>query len=130
MNYAKVHVWVGLAILLAGCEANPKEVDPEGRAVLEGKRMSYLVRVVQQSSDRIEGDLLRVRTLIKNRTKEDLWVDVQIVWKDAQGFEVYKTNWAPLFLPARLETTHEVVSMRADVADYQFRLRQAAKTVR
>ena len=119
-----------LAVALAGCEAQPKQMDAHGRVLLEGDRMAGVVRVVRQTSDRIEGGLLRVRTLIKNRTKEDLWVDVQLVWKDKDGYEMYTTNWQPCFLPARLETTHEVASMNADVADYEFRMRRAAETVR
>lgn len=119
-----------LAAALAGCEAQPKQVDMEGRVLLEGQRMGDVVRLVSQTSDRIEGGLLRVRTLIKNRTKENLWVDVQLVWKDKDGYELYTTNWEPWFLPARLETTHEVASMRAGVADYEFRMRRAAKTAR
>ena len=114
-------------VVLAGCEANPKRVDQEGRVLLEGYTVSRYVRVVRQASDRIEGGLLRVRTDLKNTHKVNIWVDIQVVWKDAQGFEVYATNWAPFMLPARYVTTHEIASINADVADYEYRIRQASK---
>ena len=121
---------VGAAVGFAGCEAKPKRVDDQGRVLLEGYTVSRYVSVVRQESDRVEGGLLRVRTDLKNKKKENLWVDIQVVWKDAKGFEVYKTNWAPLMLAARYVTTHEIVSMRADVADYEFRVRQPAKELK
>ena len=115
----------------AGCEA--QTITPpgsEGRIQIAGSTLAAHIRVVQQDSDRIEGGLLRIRTELKNRIKEDLWVDVQVVWKDGQGYEVYKTNWAPLYLPARLVQTHEVASLRPDVADYEFRMRRVARPIR
>ena len=114
-------------IVLAGCEANPKRVDQEGRVLLEGYTVSRYVRVVRQASDRIEGGLLRIRTDLKNTHKVNIWVDIQVVWKDAQGFEVYATNWAPFMLPARYVTTHEIASINADVADYEYRIRDVSK---
>ena len=118
---------IGLMIGLAGCEAQPKRVDDQGRVLLEGWTVSQFVRVVRQQSDRIEGGLLRIRTDLKNRKKENIWVDIKVIWKDAGGFALYETNWAPLMLPARYETTHEIASLRADVADYEFRIREAPK---
>jgi hypothetical protein len=35
-----------------------------------------------------------------------------------------------MMLAARYVTTHEIVSMRADVADYEFRVRQPAKELK
>ena len=122
---------LGLAIGLAGCEANPKMVDQEGRVFFEsGTDVGHHVSVVRQESDRVEGNLLRVRTDLKNRVKEDVWIDVQIVWKDAKGFKLYETNWAPLMIPARFTKTHEVVCMQPAAADYEFRVRKPRKTTR
>jgi uncharacterized protein YcfL len=124
-------IWcmAGAALLLVGCEANPKRADLSGRILLEDGHLGRVIQMVRQDSDRIDGDLLRVRTEIRNRTDDDLWVDVQMVWKDEQGYELYATNWAPLFLPARYVTKHEVASLRPDVVDYELRLRNPAKPV-
>jgi uncharacterized protein YcfL len=121
--------WLGLTVLLVGCNAEPKRADDSGRVLIESFTLKTLIKVVRQESDRVEGGLLRVRTVIDNKKKENIWVDIQVIWKDDKGFKVYETNWAPLMLPARYATTHEIVSMRADVADYEFRIRGGDKTV-
>jgi len=123
-------VALALLVTFAGCEAKPKRVDDQGRVLLEGYTVSRYVRVVRQESDRIEGGLLRIRTDLKNTHKQNVWIDIQVCWKDAKGFTAYETSWAPLMLPARYETTHEIASLRADVADYEFRIRQATRTVK
>ena len=128
MGRLKIALVLGLSLALLGCNAEPKRADEAGRVLLESSMTKHNVKVARQESDRIEGGLLRVRTLLDNKEKENVWVDIQVVWKDATGFKVYETNWAPLMLPARYVTTHEFVSMRADVADYEYRIRGGSKT--
>lgn len=123
-------VSLGLIVCFAGCEANPKRADEQGRVLYEGFTTSRYVHVVRQDSDRVEGGLLRIRTDLKNTHKQNVWVDIQVVWKDAKGFKVYETSWAPLMLPARFVSTHEIVSMKPDVADYEYRIRQPTRTVK
>ena len=130
MGRLKIALVFGLSLALLGCNAEPKRADEAGRVLLESSMTRHNVKVARQESDRIEGGLLRVRTLLDNKEKENVWVDIQVVWKDATGFKVYETNWAPLMLPARYVTTHEIVSMRADVADYEYRIRGGSKTVK
>ena len=130
MDQLKIALVFGLSLALLGCNAEPKRADEAGRVLLESSMTKHNVKVARQESDRIEGGLLRVRTLLDNKEKENVWVDIQVVWKDATGFKVYETNWAPLMLPARYVTTHEIVSMRADVADYEYRIRGGSKTVK
>jgi uncharacterized protein YcfL len=130
MASLRVALLLAVGLALVGCNAQPKRVDEAGRVLLESTNLKGLVKVVRQESDRVEGGLLRVRTELDNKKKENLWVDIQVVWKDAKGFKVYETNWAPLMLPARHVTTHEIVSLRADVADYEYRVRGGATSVR
>ena len=130
MASLRVALLLAVGLALVGCNAQPKRVDEAGRVLLESTNLKGLVKVVRQESDRVEGGLLRVRTELDNKKKENLWVDIQVVWKDAKGFKIYETNWAPLMLPARHVTSHEIVSLRADVADYEYRVRGGAKSVR
>jgi uncharacterized protein YcfL len=130
MASLRVALLLAVGLALVGCNAQPKRVDETGRVLLESTNLKGLVKVVRQESDRVEGGLLRVRTELDNKKKENLWVDIQVVWKDAKGFKIYETNWAPLMLPARHVTSHEIVSLRADVADYEYRVRGGAKSVR
>jgi len=129
MVRVRMFLAVAASIALLGCNAEPKRMDDSGRVLLESSMTTHNIKIARQESDRIEGGLLRIRTLIDNKEKENVWVDIQVVWKDAQGFKVYETNWAPVMLPARYVTTHEIVSMRADVADYEYRVRGGSKTV-
>lgn len=124
-------VWLvsGLAALLAGCQANPRVMDVHHRILFQDSNLARLIGVERQSADRIAGDLLRVRTDLKNNTKCDLWVDIQMVWKDHQGYELYRTNWAPYMLAARFVTKHEVASLSAEPSDYELRVRRPAKTI-
>ena len=132
---ANLRMGVGLILaagllLTAGCNAQPRRADESGRVQVESLNLMGLVKIVRQESDRVEGGLLRIRTDLDNRQKEDLWIDIQVVWKDAKGFKVYETNWAPFMLPGRYTKTHEIVSLRADVADYEYRIRGGSKTAR
>ncbi|MBM4020523.1 MAG: hypothetical protein FJ288_19765 [Planctomycetes bacterium] len=128
MDVRKLALAAGLAAALAGCNAEPKRADEAGRVLLESSMTRHNVKVLRQESDRIEGGLLRVRTLLDNKEKQNVWVDIQVVWKDARGFKLYETSWAPLMLPARYVSTHEIASMRPDVADYEYRVRGGSKT--
>ena len=129
MGILKTACILAVTAVLVGCNAQPHRADDSGRVLIESTNLKGLVMVARQESDRIEGGLLRVRTEIDNKKKENIWVDIQVVWKDAKGFKMYETNWAPLMLPARHVTSHEIASMRSDVADYEFRIRGGTKTV-
>lgn len=118
-----------LAVVLTGCRANPKVMDVNHRVLFEDKNVARLIGVERQTADRIAGDLLRVRTDLKNNSKADLWIDIQMVWKDREGYELYRTNWAPYLLAARFVTKHEVASLSAEPVDYELRVRRPAKTV-
>ncbi|MEW6249238.1 MAG: hypothetical protein AB1716_01200 [Planctomycetota bacterium] len=117
----------GVLLVLAGCRANPYHADVSGRVLYESRGLAHLITVQTSEADRIEGGLLRVRANLKNDTRDDLWVDVQTVWKQ-NGFEKYRTSWAPLMLPARFEQTYEVASLNADVDDYELRFRKPTRT--
>lgn len=130
MRHLAMALIAGLAVGLAGCEVHPERVDSSGRVLMQsGTDVGHHVRVVRQESDRVKGDLLRVRTDLKNKVMEDVWIDIQVVWKDEKGFTLYETNWAPFFIPGRFTKTHEIVCMRPGAADYEYRLRKPQKTV-
>jgi uncharacterized protein YcfL len=129
MMHFKWALVVGLSLALLGCNAQPKRADEAGRVLIESGNLTHLIKVTRQESDRVEGGLLRVRSEIDNKKKENVWVDIQVVWKDAKGFKLYETNWAPLMLPARYVTSQEIVCMRPEAADYEFRIRGGTETI-
>jgi len=118
-------------MLAAGCGDEPAKVEVRSpmypHILIVDKPLGSQVQIVRQLSDRAEGNLMRVRTQMRNRTKDSLWIDIQVLWKDKDGFELYKTNWAPKHLPPGLVEDHDIVSMRSDAADYEFRIRRPVK---
>ena len=126
LGVASVCMPAGCGPKLAVKSLSDQALNTPGKVVfLDG--LNSKSQIVRQISDRIEGDLLRIRTQLRNTTRKDLWVDVQIVWKADDGFELYKTNWAPLHLPVGTTAQHEIVSMRSDVANYEYRIRKPVK---
>ncbi len=119
-----------LSTLATGCGEEPArlEVAPNILFVDPGAPgLTGQVEIVRQVKDRVEGNLLRVRTQFRSRAKGGLWIDIQVAWKDKDGFELYKTNWAPKHVPAGVIEDHEIVCMRDDVADYEFRIRKPVR---
>ncbi len=121
MKYCTVLAAIGAAVF-AGCDEK-KELRVSEKILFVDRDLGDDIRVVRHVADRIEGDLLRLRTQFRNRDDEARWVDIQVSWRDAGGFELYKTNWAAFRVPAGVVVDHDIASMRADVADYEFRIR-------
>lgn len=67
--------------------------------------------------------LLRVRLALRNRTRDNIWVDIRTVFTDEKGLEFEKTNWEPFCCTARTVETYETVSLGANARDYQVIIR-------
>lgn len=117
----------GVLILACGCSPEPVRIEAAPRVLLVDKPLSSQMEIVRQVPDRVDGNLMRIRTQMRNLTKNSLWIDIQVVWKDKDGFELYKTNWTAKHLPPGLAEDHDIVSMRSDAADYEFRIRRPVK---
>lgn len=81
------------------------------------------VIIQRQLTERTDTGLLKIRTQFTSRDDDGAWVDIQVAFTDAQGFELYKTNWAPLHIRYGVATQHEITSLRSDVVGYEFRVR-------
>jgi len=109
--------------VLVGCGPEKDQLNVSNKILFLDKGLNKDINVVRQVSDRIEGGLLRIRTQFRNREKDDLWIDIQVSWRDGQGFEMYKTNWEACHIPVGIVVDHDICSMRSDVTDYEFRMR-------
>jgi len=116
-----------MSTLAIGCREEPARLEVAPHILFVDKPMIGQVEIVRQVTDRVEGNLLRIRTQFRSRAKDGLWIDIQVAWKDKDGFELYKTNWAPKHVPAGVIEDHEIVCMRDDVADYEFRIRRPVR---
>jgi len=124
LRFAKAAWMAAVLLSAAGCADQHPRIELPAQVLMLDAGLAAKVRMEQHLADRIEGNLLRVRTRFRNASRDSVWVDIQVSWKDQNAFELYKTNWAPFHLPAGLVTEHEIVSLNADAADYEFRIRR------
>lgn len=124
---------IGVVLLwAAGCSSSTHRANvhdhqnpyqSETRLQWNSSNLRSVLQVETADADRITGGLLRVRLVLRNKTKEDLFVDVRAVFTDEQGFEKEKTNWEPVCCTARTQTTYQVVSLGSQVNDFQIIIR-------
>lgn len=68
---------------------------------------------------------LKVAANLRNRETRRIQVQVQCVFKDAQGFEVDSTPWNTLILTENAQDTVSFTSMNNQAKRYTVRVRQA-----
>jgi len=120
-----------LVSVLLGCAAtHPAEVHRSGTSYQDKSRIQWnssnlksVLRIDNAETDREINGLLRIRLVLRNKMKEDIFVDVRTVFTDEKGFEKEKTNWEPICCTARTQSTYEVVSLSPNVADFQIIIR-------
>lgn len=113
----------GTLSVLGGCDDSPKEILVDGNTVLFYDGLTGDVTMVRQVADTISGGLTRIRTQFKNRDDDSVWMDIQVVWKDKDDMELYKTSWQSFHIPAKSVEQYEIVSLRP-VDHYEFRIRK------
>ena len=127
-----------IAIVLlpaAGCAStHPAEVDGrsdpyqvKGRIQWNSSKLKHSLSIDKAAADRLDTGLLRIRMVFRNKTREDIFVDIKTTFTDEQGFEKEKTNWEPFCCSARTQSTYETVSLGPDVHDYQVIIREPKK---
>ena len=114
------------AVAVSGCDDKPKQIMLNDNVMLMTDKLAKKIAIEKQVVDELPGGLLRVRTRFLNKTDDPLWIDIQVVWKDKDGMDLYKTNWAAFRLPAGLVEQHDVSSMRP-VDGFEFRIRKPDK---
>jgi hypothetical protein len=85
------------------------------------------LRVERLATNRIAGDLVEVKLALVNVDwqKRDMWVDIQVVFYDADNFEIEKTNFQPLHMPAGQTTYYKTVSLSKAPSRFVVFLRNA-----
>ena len=109
--------------ILVGCGPEKKQLAVSNKILFVDKSLKNDIAILRHVADRIEGNLMRIRTQFKNSEDDIQWIDIQVSWRDAQGFEKYKTNWAAFQVPVGIVVDHDISSMNSEVADYEFRIR-------
>lgn len=117
--------------LLASCGPF-RPMEPGTTPVQEESVITFLdlplklwLRIVAHQKSRMESGLLQARVKIENFLDTDRWVDIQIIFRDQDGFEVEKTNWEPIFLHRRKVTDYQINSLSPKPSDYRILVREA-----
>ncbi|MBP9026471.1 MAG: hypothetical protein KBH81_10060 [Phycisphaerae bacterium] len=126
-------VFCGLC--LAGCAStHPAEINDcpapyqaKSRVQWYSSNLKSLLEIDKADVQRTPDGRLHLRLAIRNQTRKDIWVDIRTVFTDDRGFEREKTNWEPICLTARVDTTYEVFSLGTQVCDYQIVIRDPRK---
>lgn len=120
-----------LGVVLTGCGPFLPH-QPMSRPIQEDNVITFLdlplamwLRVSAHQSSRLEGGLLQARMRIENILDSDRWVDIQIIFRDKDGFEVEKTNWEPIMLHRRRVTDYQINSLSPKPIDYRILVREA-----
>ncbi|MCB0272734.1 MAG: hypothetical protein KDD46_06950 [Bdellovibrionales bacterium] len=121
-----------LATLFGACGparvgSNPDPIQHEERLLLLDRAYKSKIRLVSEQARKLDSGQLEVIMEIQNQSNKDLWTDIQVIFKDADGVEVDKTNWEPQMFHRRELTTYKKVSLPATAVDYRIVIR-AAKT--
>ncbi len=122
-------------LVATGIACHPKELNgPKEPTILGGAKVigkdfkiTKHFRVVNHKAYRTPTDLLQVKLEIQNTDDADLWCDVQVVFYDADHFELEKTNWQPVLFLKQQVTHYETTSISNRAADYVVMLREPRK---
>lgn len=120
-----------LTSLIVGCASthkadvsdDPASYQQKGRIQWNSSNLKSVLDIENAQTDRDLNGLLRVRLVLRNRTKQDIFVDIRTTYTDQQGFEKERTNWEPVCCTARTQTTYDVVSLSPNVHDFQIIIR-------
>jgi hypothetical protein len=134
---ATVRIWAALvgSLWILGCagthraevEDRPAPYQAKSRVQWYSSNLKPLLEIDKADAERTTDGRLRIRLAIRNQTRKDIWVDIRTLFTDAKGFECEKTNWEPICLTARVDTTYEVFSLGTQVSDYQVVIRDPRK---
>jgi hypothetical protein len=124
--------FIMLPLLFTGCKStHPAKIGQRDKPYQEkaqvqwnSSRLKHVLRIEKRDVDRTEAGLMRIRLAFRNKTGDDVWVEVRTTFTDEEGFESEKTNWEPVCCTARTQTTYETVSLGAQVSDYQIIIRE------
>jgi uncharacterized protein YcfL len=116
VTYVNRHCWalLGFATMAAaGCAStHPADVDnrddpyrDKGRIQWNSSNLKSVLTIDKAVSERTSDGLLRIRLILRNKTKQDIVVDVHTVFTDKQGFEKQTTPWEPVVCAARTQKT-------------------------
>lgn len=116
-----------LTLTFIGCgpyapTTNTKPLQESEKIVLLDYPLKNL-NIVKYQASKTESGQLMVQLQMENEKNKDIWTDVQIVFRDANGVEIERTSWEPFMFHRRSVSTYQKASMKTDAVDYRILIR-------
>lgn len=106
-------------------DATVGNVEDSARFVLLDKATQYSVTCPGIQEDHLSDGRLEVRANLRNRENRRIQVQVNCVFKDAQGFTVEETPFQNVFLDENAQEGVQFISASPKAQRYTIRVRQA-----
>lgn len=123
-----------LVIGITGCQSGgaylPKDTtkynyEDTSNFVLMDRMVQRSVTVTGFQQTTLPNGRLQVIANVRNRESRRIQVQIQCVFKDAQGFEVDSTPWNTLILTENAQESVPFISLNNQAVRYTIRVRQA-----
>lgn len=113
---------------MSGCgpykpDVNKSPMQETEKVILLDHGLTYYINIVKQKANRLDGGQLEVKMELQNEEDKDVWVDIQTIFRDKDGFELEKTDWEPIMLHRRTVTSFKKNSLNPAAADYRVLIR-------
>ena len=126
----KVFLFAMTVLMMTACgpykaDQNKSPLQETERVVLLDRVLASNLNIVKQMTETLESGQMRVKLEIENEKNDDLWTDIQVIFKDSDGFEMEKISWQPVRFQRRAVTTFQRNSMKPNASDYRILIRNA-----
>lgn len=120
---------VASILFLSACGAAKIGTDPSAlqeseHVLLMNRGHKLSLKVVKSKIEKLPSGQMEVAVEIENRNNDDIFTDIQVVFRGADGFEIEKTSWTPFQFPHHAVTTYKASSMSPNVVDYRILIRK------
>ena len=102
--------------------SNPKPLQETEKVVLLDFPLRNL-NLVRHGASRLESGQLEVNVEMENEKNKDIWTDIQVIFRDANGTEIERTSWEPFQFHRRAVSQYKKASMKSGATDYRVLVR-------
>ena len=122
-------LWISSILLLASCGAakvgtNPTPLQDTEHVVLLDRTDKSSLKLVKSKIEKLPSGQMQVTMEMENRNNDNIWTDIQVIFRGADGYEIEKTNWAPFLFEHHEVSTFSTTSLSANPVDYRIIIRK------
>lgn len=106
-------------------KVNTDPLQETEKIVLKDYDLKHRLRIVKHGTSKLPGGQLEVKVEIENHRKKDVWTDIQVIFRGADGFELENSGWEPFMFRRRQVTLYKKNSLNPTAVDYRIVIRDA-----